>query len=346
MFDHSEYVEGSVQVDVYFEEDEDVYGDVGGRVSIRNTSDYVMREIRCSPTLLNYFGWLMPLSVKTLEVLPPGSSMLYEGELWTSFYAVVVELEYYLRTPKTDRFLKGLEALAHPSRSDRATRVVEPHLTELSDRIGRGEFHIEFLLFEIPWPCDAGMHAELISRMPVHPLYVSTKEKRWYEHFPMERISSLVYLFKDKMVLVLGKDTGASLHRLRHIASRLKGLGYDPVLLKDFRDVPMQSSEEKLVTFAMLARFVVLEDSEPAGQIDELSILARNRIITAVLRERGKGGTFMQIDYEQDFGAFVRVWEYDSQELNRTVANLTRWAEATVKKREAIYDKLYPWRSA
>ena len=82
--------------------------------------------------------------------------------------------------------------------------------------------------------------------------------------------------FQDGIVLLLGRDTDEGLQLLRRIQTILDQLGYFGLLLKDMSEAEFvrQSVEEKLLTLASLSMFVLLEDSEPGGQITELSILA------------------------------------------------------------------------
>ena len=88
---------------------------------------------------------------------------------------------------------------------------------------------------------------------------------------------------------------------------------------------------------------VVLEKSFAAGQIAELKILATNRIVTAMLRQRGKGSSWMVADYDLDFN-FMKEFEYAPDALEDAVRKACDWANAMVDERRKKLDARYLWR--
>lgn len=150
--------------------------------------------------------------------------------------------------------------------------------------------------------------------------------------------------FREKQILILGKDTGDELERLMNIKSLLKTRGYEPLLVKDHPDIPELSNEEKVRLFADTSRFVILENSFPAGQIAEIKMCATNRIITASMRESGKGSSYMVTDYFKDFD-FIKEFEYkDSVSIREPLERALNWAELKLQERREYYNSLYPWR--
>lgn len=166
-----------------------------------------------------------------------------------------------------------------------------------------------------------------------------------------EKVSmfEVVRVFKYQQVLILGKDTGEFINRLNAIAGCIRLLGLIPVIIKRLPDIPVQSNEEKVRCFADLSKCVLVENSFPAGQILELKICSTNRIVTSMLREQGKGSSFMSTDFHADF-KFMGEFEYttDDHSISSLECQIIRtiiWSDIIIKRREAIYSKLYPWRS-
>lgn len=161
-----------------------------------------------------------------------------------------------------------------------------------------------------------------------------------------DNIISFISRFKIRNVLVLGKDTGNELKRLIAICDFLKTKKYTPILVKDQPDIPELSNEEKVRVFADTSRFVIIENSFPAGQIAECKICSTNRIITATLREKGKGSSFMVTDYFKDFN-FMHEFEYNDtiDSLQESIANAIIWAEDRIKERIEYYNQIYPSRN-
>lgn len=156
---------------------------------------------------------------------------------------------------------------------------------------------------------------------------------------------TLISRTRERQVLVLGKDTGDEFERLQVICDYLRGRHYDPILVKTHPDIPELSNEEKVRVFADHSRFVVLENSFPAGQIAELKMCSTNRIITATVRETGRGSSFMVTDYFRDFD-FIKEFEYadEGESLKSGLASAIEWAERKIKERTEYYNGLYPWR--
>jgi hypothetical protein len=159
-----------------------------------------------------------------------------------------------------------------------------------------------------------------------------------------EDVVRAVEELRESSVLVLGKDCGPEVARLKHISRALRAKGYRPRLVKEASDIPELSNEEKVRVFADLSRFVILENSYPAGQIAELKICATNRIVTATLREKGRGSSYMVTDYSKDFD-FIQEFEFLSEdEIPAAVDEATTWAESKLEERRSYYDERYPWR--
>jgi hypothetical protein len=88
---------------------------------------------------------------------------------------------------------------------------------------------------------------------------------------------------------------------LELFCNNLKEFGYIPILIKQQEEIETIFNEEKMLGYAAIARFIIIEKSEPAGQIDEAHICAINRFVTVWLSEEGKGDTWMQADYDYSF---------------------------------------------
>ncbi|MGD1046338.1 MAG: GAF domain-containing protein [Bacteroidota bacterium] len=165
---------------------------------------------------------------------------------------------------------------------------------------------------------------------------------------PSHRMDVIDFISKSKkkQLLILGKDSGDEVKLLHQLSNILKEMGYEPLLVKDYPDIPEMSNEEKVRVFADAAKFVILENSYPAGQIAELKMCSSNRIITACLREEGKGSSYMVTDYSKDYD-FIKEFEYkqDDTLLRQAISNAINWAEDKIQERIAYYDSKYPWRS-
>jgi hypothetical protein len=144
-------------------------------------------------------------------------------------------------------------------------------------------------------------------------------------------------------VLVLGKDTGAGLKRLRLIATKLEELGYYPVIIKDQPDKLGESVIQKVMRHALSSKFVLVENTEPSGHLYEIPHVGKAaECVIGFLQEKGKGATWMF----EDAYARNQHWQkftYAPGAIGKAVTVAAEWAEAFNKKFGAFQQRVLPW---
>jgi len=144
-------------------------------------------------------------------------------------------------------------------------------------------------------------------------------------------------------VLVLGKDTGTALDRLKKIAARLEELGYYTYIIKEQPDRPGESVVQKVLRYALTSKFVVIENTEPSGHLYEIPHVAKAaECVTVVLQEKGKGATWMF----EDAYAKHRHWRklaYRADKLDHAVEKAAAWAEKFVAEFADYQVTRLPW---
>ena len=100
---------------------------------------------------------------------------------------------------------------------------------------------------------------------------------------------------------------------------------------------------QKVLRYALSAKFVVIENSEASGHLYEIPHVAKAaECVTAVLQEDGKGATWMF----EDAYAKHRHWRkftYKAGELPATVEAAAAWAEEFVREFAAYQQANLPW---
>jgi hypothetical protein len=131
-------------------------------------------------------------------------------------------------------------------------------------------------------------------------------------------------------VLILGKDSGAALDRLKSIASRLEELGYYTYIIKEQPDRLGESVVQKVLRYAMSSKFVIIENTEASGHLYEIPHVAKAaECVTVVLQEEGRGATWMF----EDAYAKHKHWHkltYRLGEIKPAVDQAVAWAEKFV----------------
>ena len=147
----------------------------------------------------------------------------------------------------------------------------------------------------------------------------------------------------SETVLVLGKDTGEGLDRLRLIASRLEALGYYAVIIKDQPDKLGESVLQKVMRHALSSKFVIVENTDPSGHLYEIPHVGKAaECVIAFLQEEGKGATWM---FEDAF-ARNKHWQkfvYPAGGIEKSVDQAAAWAEDFVKQFGAFQQRVLPW---
>jgi hypothetical protein len=144
-------------------------------------------------------------------------------------------------------------------------------------------------------------------------------------------------------VLVLGKDTGPAMDTLKRIAAKLQELGYYTYIIKEEPDKAGESVIQKVMRYALSAKFVVIENTEPSGHLYEIPHVAKAaECVTVVLQEEGKGATWMFEDaYAKHKQWHKLTYQVDSLEI--AVEEAVAWAEKFVHDFADYQKATLPW---
>lgn len=149
--------------------------------------------------------------------------------------------------------------------------------------------------------------------------------------------------FKERTVLLLGDYDEQGLRRLRRIADLLAERGYDPILIKDIPDQPVQDIAQKVATIGSLSRFVFVDDSTKSGHLMEVQLCKSHSWITVLLRQDGIGGSWMTAGASIASNVILEQ-AYDSESPDSAIADSIEWAERKFAELERGFNATYPWR--
>jgi hypothetical protein len=144
-------------------------------------------------------------------------------------------------------------------------------------------------------------------------------------------------------VLILGKDTGPALDRLKRIESKLQNLGYYTYIIKEQPDKAGEGVIQKVMRYALSSKFVLIENTEAAGHLYEIPHVAKAaECVTVVLQEEGRGATWMFEDAYAKHKHWHKI-EYKDAELEVAVELATSWAEKFVNEFSSLQAATLPW---
>jgi len=144
-------------------------------------------------------------------------------------------------------------------------------------------------------------------------------------------------------LLILGKDTGPALDRLKQIESKLQELGYYTYIIKEQPDKAGESIIQKVMRYALSSKFVLIENTEASGHLYEIPHVAKAaECVTVVLQEEDKGATWMFEDAYAKHKHWHKVG-YRVGELDSAVEHAVAWAEKFVKEFGRYQEAKLPW---
>jgi hypothetical protein len=147
-------------------------------------------------------------------------------------------------------------------------------------------------------------------------------------------------------VLILGKDTGSALDRLKRIAAKLDELGYYTYIIREQPDIVGESIIQKVMRYALSSKFVLIENTEPSGHLYEIPHVTKAaECITVVLQEEGTGATWMFEDAYAKHSHWHQIM-YKSDELESAVGAAVDWAEEFARKFSNYQTTHLPWLKA
>jgi hypothetical protein len=144
-------------------------------------------------------------------------------------------------------------------------------------------------------------------------------------------------------VLILGKDSGPALDRLKRITAKLEELGYYTYIVKEQPDRLGESVIQKVMRYALSSKFVLVENTEASGHLYEFPHIAKMaECVIVVLQEEGKGATWM---FEDAYAKHTH-WHkltFKIDELECAVVEATAWAEAFIAEFADCQLVKLPW---
>lgn len=144
-------------------------------------------------------------------------------------------------------------------------------------------------------------------------------------------------------VLLLGKDTGDGMDRLKEIQEALETLGYFVYIVKEQPDRLGETIIQKVMRFALSAHFVLVENTEPSGHLYEIPHVGKDaEALMIFLQESGKGSTWMFEDGYFQHGNWHKE-EYLPGALADAVKRGCKWAEEYAKEFRAHQVATLPW---
>jgi hypothetical protein len=166
---------------------------------------------------------------------------------------------------------------------------------------------------------------------------------RWPPATPEEIQALAPQLTASGQVLILGKDTGDGLLRLKEIQRKLVDLGYKAVLIKEQPDVIGETVLQKVLRYAANSKFVVMDNTEASGHLYEAAhVWKAAEYVTAVLQQRGRGATWMteEIYFRNNH---LQKFEFEPHSIGLAVEQATAWAEQFRKRFGDYQVSVLPW---
>jgi hypothetical protein len=157
-----------------------------------------------------------------------------------------------------------------------------------------------------------------------------------------ERTKVANYIPND--VIVLGNyDGGKSEIELYDVVDAIEDQGHDAELIRNKPEAKHMSISEKVRAWTVLAPFCVMVDKKPSGHLTEYELIKQNRTVTALLRPKKSGSTWMigeepLVDYN-----YIKAFPFKNAPTEK-ITKAVSWAEGVLEDRMKAYDDFYEFR--
>ena len=156
-----------------------------------------------------------------------------------------------------------------------------------------------------------------------------------------ERANSM--LENSDSVLILGKDTGEGLERLKRIQAHLDNSGFYTYIIKEQPDIIGESVIQKVMRYGLSSRFVIVENSEPSGHLYEFPHITKfAELTTIVLQREGEGSTWMFEDLYPRLKS-IKKFDYNNDNLEEQIDKAIKWANGYLKSFGEFQKTNLPW---
>ncbi|MGO9137275.1 MAG: hypothetical protein ACLP9S_04740 [Syntrophales bacterium] len=156
-----------------------------------------------------------------------------------------------------------------------------------------------------------------------------------------ERANSI--LENSDSILILGKDTGGSLNKLKRIQSFIEELGYYAYIIKEQPDKLGESIIQKVLRYALSSKFIIIENSEPSGHLYEIPHITKMaESVSIILQAENEGATWIFEDAYFKHNHWKK-FSYTDSTLEKVLKESIDWAEELVKKYGRFQEINLPW---
>jgi len=129
-------------------------------------------------------------------------------------------------------------------------------------------------------------------------------------------------------VLILGKHTKDDEYsKLSLIKNKLNELGYNAKCVIEEPDKQGETFIKKALRLARDSKFVIIENTEPGGQLYEIAHLELDNFITVILQERNKGSSWIVDGIEKRNDNFEKFEYEDESNIQESINEGVKWAE-------------------
>jgi hypothetical protein len=156
-----------------------------------------------------------------------------------------------------------------------------------------------------------------------------------------ERANSI--LENSDSILILGKDTGDSLDKLKRIQSFIEELGYYAYIIKEQPDKLGESIIQKVLRYALSSKFIIIENSEPSGHLYEIPHVTKMaESVSIILQAENEGATWIFEDAYFKHNHWKK-FSYTDSALEKVLKESIDWAEEFIKKYGRFQEIYLPW---
>ncbi|RYZ77151.1 MAG: hypothetical protein EOP05_02800 [Proteobacteria bacterium] len=159
---------------------------------------------------------------------------------------------------------------------------------------------------------------------------------------PMHFVNGVIQKVSDSVVLILGAYDDKQADPFERIVAELDQ-DYEPCIIRDMPDLHSVNPRQKLFTYAVLSRFIIVLDFGASGHLSEIELLKDLTKPVILISKDEKGASYMTagLDFSHTYFKRFTLSEFDS--LEKALANGVEWANSLITTTKNLNKRSLPW---
>lgn len=158
----------------------------------------------------------------------------------------------------------------------------------------------------------------------------------------LSAIAELIATIKLRTVVVLGCDSRRDwIRRLERIADVVRHRNLFPILIKRMPEIEGEAFLKKAELYCILAKYVIVENSQPSGHLLELPMALMNGCIIGVMQAKEAGATWLTEELVERYRTARKFTYSGDNDIDQATNEALTWCEERYEQQRKLLPTIY-----